>query len=89
MGGSVCNSHMLSPRQAAVGVDEGREKRGAMVMPQLMEMSCQGGGAGGPEGLGCGCTDDTEALAPVFRSAAAFRSRYIQQVHQCFTAVRV
>lgn len=53
-------------------VDKEREKRGVMVMPQLMEISCQGWGAGGPEGLGCGCTDDTEALAPVFWNAAAF-----------------
>lgn len=49
MGGrSVCKSHMLSPRKAAVEVDKEREKRGVMVMPQLMEISCQGGGAGGP-----------------------------------------
>lgn len=80
---------MLSPRKAATEVDKEREKRGVMVMPQLMEMSCQGRGARGPEGLDCGCTNDTQALAPVFRSAAAFRSGETQHVQPCFSAVRV
>lgn len=87
--GGVCNSHMLSPPKAAIEVDKEREKRGVMIMPQLMEISCPGWGAGGPGGLGCGCTDDTEALAPVFRNAAAFRRGEIQQVHPCFSVVRV
>lgn len=84
-GRSVCNSHMLSPVKAAIEVDKEREKRGVMVMPQLMEISCQGWGTGGPGGLGRGCADDTEASTPVFRNAAAFRSR--EQVHPCFSAI--
>lgn len=40
-GRSVCNSHMLSPRQAAIEVDKGKEDRGVMIMPRLMEISCR------------------------------------------------
>lgn len=83
----VCNSHMLSPRKAAIEVDKERGKRGVMIIPQLMEISCQGRGAGSPGGLGCGCTGDTEALVPVFRNA--FRSRKMQQVCPCFSVVQV